>query len=169
MCGDLKPFAHFKREREHARGIHSHRLWHCVSQNLFKLLYNLFNEEIWIVQYYNYFTSTGQRKKVQLHVLSILSRHLHDQLDIVFLRLAFLETADQTSPSDYQPIVIGNRSIGAPLAKTTEKMLLKSQDACPLTQESSEIKKLQQADVNKLNFVLPSSDITEIHLNMCNP
>ncbi len=61
------------------------------------------------------------------------------------------------------------RSIGAPLVKTTEKTLLKSQDACPLTQESSEIKKLQQADVNKLNFVLPSSDITEIHLNMCNP
>lgn len=51
--------------------------------------------------------------------------------------------------------------LGSQPTKTTEKMLLKSQDPCPLTQESSEI--------NKLNFVLPSSDITEIHLNMCNP
>lgn len=59
--------------------------------------------------------------------------------------------------------------LGSQPTKTTEKTLLKTQDACPLTQESSEIKKLQQADVNKLNFVLPSSDITEIHLNMCNP
>lgn len=58
---------------------------------------------------------------------------------------------------------------GSQPTKITEKTLLKSQDPCPLTKESSEIKKLQQADVNKLNFVLPSSDITEIHLNMCNP
>ncbi len=59
--------------------------------------------------------------------------------------------------------------LGSQPTKITEKTLLKSQDPCPLTKESSEIKKLQQADVNKLNFVLPSSDITEIHLNMCNP
>ncbi len=62
-----------------------------------------------------------------------------------------------------------NTRLHGDLGVTTPKTLLKSQDPCPLTKESSEIKKLQQADVNKLNFVLPSSDITEIHLNMCNP
>ncbi len=33
------------------------------------------------------------------------------------MRSAFLETADQTSPSDYRPIMIGTRSIRAPLVK----------------------------------------------------
>ncbi len=34
---------------------------------------------------------------------------------VINLRSAFLETADQTSQSDYRLIVIGSRSIGAPL------------------------------------------------------
>ncbi len=33
----------------------------------------------------------------------------------LFLRSAFLETADQTSQSYYRPIIIGTQSIGAPL------------------------------------------------------
>ncbi len=53
-----------------------------------------------------------------LHVVPNLSRHARHQLEISFLRWAFLETADQTSHSDYRPIVIGTRSIGAPLVRT---------------------------------------------------
>ncbi len=102
------------RERERERGD-SHAVCDIVSHKLSKLLYKLFNEEIWIAQDYNYFTSTGQSQTVPLHVLSILSRQARHQLEIYFLRSAFLKTADQTSPSDYRPIVIGNRSIGAPL------------------------------------------------------
>ncbi len=49
-----------------------------------------------------------------MHVLLILSRQARHQLEICFLRSASLETADQTPPSDYRPIVIGNRPIGAP-------------------------------------------------------
>ncbi len=48
-------------------------------------------------------------------VMPNLSRQAHHQLEIFFWRSAFLETADQTSQCDYRPIVIGNRSIGAPL------------------------------------------------------
>ncbi len=50
-----------------------------------------------------------------LHVVPNLSQQARHQLEIVFLRSAFLETADQTPPSDYRPIMIGSRSIGAPL------------------------------------------------------
>ncbi len=61
---DLKPFAHFERERESTRGD-SHRLFMklCLTES-FKLLYKLCDEEIWIVhhlQHYNYFTCAGQR------------------------------------------------------------------------------------------------------------
>ncbi len=58
------PFAHFEREREREREsavIHSRCLWNYASQKLFKLLYKLFNEEIWIVQHYNYFARAEQR------------------------------------------------------------------------------------------------------------
>ncbi len=44
----------------------------------------------------------------------------HSRLEIVFLRSAFLETTDQTSQSDYRPIVIGRRSNRAPLHGTVE-------------------------------------------------
>ncbi len=44
-----------------------------------------------------------------------LSQPARHQLEIVFLRSAFLETADQTPQSNYRPTVIGSRSIGAPL------------------------------------------------------
>ncbi len=47
-----------------------------------------------------------------LHVPN-LSQQARHQLGIGFLRLAFLETADQTPPSDYRPI------IGAPLTSKT--------------------------------------------------
>ncbi len=56
-----------------------------------------------------------ETETVPLHVVPNLSQQAHYQLEIVFLRSAFLETADQTSKSDYRPIVIGSRSIGAPL------------------------------------------------------
>ncbi len=52
-----------------------------------------------------------------LHVVPNLSQQARHQLEIGFLRSAFLETADQTPPSDYRPIMIGSRSIGAPLVK----------------------------------------------------
>ncbi len=55
---------------------------------------------------------------VPLHVVPNLSRQALHQLEIVFLRSAFLETANQTSQHDYRPIVIGNRSIEAPLVYT---------------------------------------------------
>ncbi len=50
-----------------------------------------------------------------LHVVPNLSQQARHQLEIGFLRSAFLETADQSPPSDYRPIMIGSRSIGAPL------------------------------------------------------
>ncbi len=50
-----------------------------------------------------------------LHAVPNLSQQARHQLEIGFLRSAFLETADQTSPSDYRPIMIGSQSIGAPL------------------------------------------------------
>ncbi len=64
------------------------------------------------------------RQTVPLHVVPNLPRHVHHQLEIFFLRSAFLETADQTSQRDYQLTMIGTRSIGAPLIKTYPKMTL---------------------------------------------
>ncbi len=64
-------------------------------------------------------STATETETVLLHVMTNLSRQAHHQLEIVFLRSAFLETADQTSPSDYRPIVIGSRSIGAPLLLTS--------------------------------------------------
>ncbi len=49
---------------------------------------------------YNYFTRAGQTETVPLQ-----ARH---QLEIVFLRSALVETADQTSQCDYRPKVIGS-------------------------------------------------------------
>ncbi len=46
---------------------------------------------------------------------------------VISLTSAFLETADQTSPRDYRPIVIGSQSVGAPLLLLVvcDKTLLK--------------------------------------------
>ncbi len=56
-----------------------------------------------------------------LHVVPNLSQQARHQLEIVFLRSAFLETTDKTPPNDYRPIMIGSRSIGAPLFKILQK------------------------------------------------
>ncbi len=76
-----------------------------VSQKLFKWFCKLSNEVIglWIAQHYNYFTR------------ALLACNDNPLRCVISLRSAFLETADQTSQRDFQPIVIGNRSIGAPL------------------------------------------------------
>ncbi len=55
-----------------------------------------------------------------LHVVPNLSQQARHQLEIGFWRSAFLETADQTPPSDYRPIMIGSRSIGAPLINNAD-------------------------------------------------
>ncbi len=44
-----------------------------------------------------------------------------------FLRSAFLETAGQTAQRDYQPIVIGSRSIGATLIDSNATDMVKAQ------------------------------------------
>ncbi len=44
-----------------------------------------------------------------------------------FMRSAFLETVDQTYQSDYRPIVIGSRSIGAPIKCTFGETLSRLQ------------------------------------------
>ncbi len=44
-----------------------------------------------------------------------------------FMRSAFLETVDQTYQSDYRPIVIGSRSIGAPIKCTFVETLSRLQ------------------------------------------
>ncbi len=113
---DLKPFVHFEREREHARWF-TCAVCEIVSQKVFKLLYKLFNEEIWIVphlQHYNYFTHAEQRPR-RCHCMSYQTS---DGRRVISLRSAFIETADQTFQSDYRPIVIGSRSIAAPLVKS---------------------------------------------------
>ncbi len=104
--------AFWKRERA---VIHSRYLWNYVSQKVLKLLYKFFNEEIWIVQHYNFHPRQTETETVPLHVVPNLSRQTCHQLEIVFLRSAFLETADQTSQRHYRPMVICSRSIGAPL------------------------------------------------------
>ncbi len=105
-------------EKERARAvIHSCCLWNYVSHKVFKLLYKLFNEEIWIVphlQHWNYFTRARLRL-TRCRCMSCQTSHGRRVISLRFLRSAFLETTDQTSPSDYRPIVIGSRSIGAPL------------------------------------------------------
>ncbi len=106
-----------KRERERAV-IHSRCLWNYVSHKVFKLLYKLFNEDIWIVphlEHFNYFTRAGQRlRRCAACRAKSLTAGASSARDL-FLRSAFLETADQTPPSNYRPIMIGIRSIGAPL------------------------------------------------------
>ncbi len=58
QCGDLKPFAHFERERGGDFCGDSLTLFVTCLTESFKLLCKLFNEEIWIVLqlYHNYFT-----------------------------------------------------------------------------------------------------------------
>ncbi len=104
-------------ERESVRAVILSRcLWNYVSQKLFKLLYKLFNEEIWIVQHYNYFTRAGQKLR-WCHCMSCQTSHGRR---VISLRSPFLENADQTSQCDYRPIMIGSRSIGAPIEKTPQ-------------------------------------------------
>ncbi len=123
---DLKPFAHFERARA---VIHSCCLWNYVSHKVFKLLYKLFNEKIWIVphlQHYNYFTRAGQRlRRCAACRAKSLTAGAPSAWD-GFLRSAFLETADQTPPSDYRPIVISTRSIGAPLMNRSVNLIYSS-------------------------------------------
>ncbi len=109
---------------ERARAvIHSRCLWNYVSHKVFKLLYKLFNEDIWIVphlQHYNYFTRAGQRlRQCAACRAKSLTAGASSARDL-FLRSAFLETADQTPPSEYRPIMIGSRSIGAPLVVSVD-------------------------------------------------
>ncbi len=115
---DLIPFAHFERKRERAPVIHSRCSWNNVSQKVFKWLSKLFNEEIWIVthlQHYNYFTCAGQRiRRWRCRCISCQTSHGRR---IISLRSVFW---DQTSQSDYRPIVIDSRSIGAPLKKSNK-------------------------------------------------
>ncbi len=122
---DLKPFWE-KRERERARWF-SHAVCEIMSHRNFSNYFKLFNEEIWIVQHYNYFTRAGQR----LRRCCCMSCQFSHGRRIISLRSAFLETADQTSQFDYRPIVIGSRSIGAPLLNSkTLGSLLVGQTSC---------------------------------------
>ncbi len=108
MCGDLKPFAHFERARA---VIHSCRFRHCLSETF---LNTLFNEEIWIVQDYNYLIRTGQRR---CRCVSRQSSHGRRVISLrsFFWDRPFLETDDQTSQRDYRPLMISIWLIRAPL------------------------------------------------------
>ncbi len=72
-------------------------------RNFSNYLYKLFNEEIWIVQDYNYFTSARQ--------IRCMSSQFSQGRRVISLRSFFLRSQIQR---DYRPKVIGNRSIGAP-------------------------------------------------------
>ncbi len=134
MCGE--PFAHFERERESAHTvIHSVALFVklCFTES-FQITFRSYlmkkyelhlTFSIKIILPGPYHTET---ETVPLHVVPNLAQQARHQLEIVFLRSAFLENADQTSQRDYRPIVIGSRSIGAPLIITvsTKYQLIKS-------------------------------------------
>ncbi len=113
------------REKERERRWFTHVVHEITSQKVFKWLYKLFNEAIWIVthlQHYNYFTCAGQRiRRWRCRCISCQTSHGRR---IISLRSVFwdrpLEAADQTSQSDYRPIVIDSRSIGAPLKKSNK-------------------------------------------------
>ncbi len=99
---DVWWFEGILRERVRAR-------WHYVSQKLFKLLYKLFNEYMWIVQDYNYFTRTGQSQTVPLHVLSILSSWSHQ------LKISLFRDRRSNIPTWLSADCDRTPSIGAPL------------------------------------------------------
>ncbi len=120
---DLK---HCSWERESARGDSLTLFVKLCLTETFQITL-LFNEEIWIVQHYNYFTRAGQR----LRRCCCMSCQFSHGRCVISLRSAFLETADQTSQFDYRPIVIGSRSIGAPLLNSkTLGSLLVGQTSC---------------------------------------
>ncbi len=113
---DLKPFMHFKRERACAWWF-SHAVCEMMSHRNFS----------------NYFISYLM-KKYELYSIIIISSAPDKDWDGAatclvnpltagalsawdFLDRAFLETADQSSQRHYRSIVIGSRSIGAPLVQ----------------------------------------------------
>ncbi len=106
-----------EKERAHAV-IHSCCLWNYVSQKVFKLLY------IYLMKKYELYLTFS------IIIISLAPDRDWDGATAFhakpltagassawdrFMTSAFLETADQTSQTDYRPIVIGSRSIGAPL------------------------------------------------------
>ncbi len=106
------PFVHFERKLT--------LFVNYVSQKVFKLHYRLFNEEIWIVphlQHYNYFTGAGQR----LRWCCCMSCQTVTSLRSVY-EIGLYRDRRSTSQSDYRPIVIGSRSIGAPLLNNKLKL-----------------------------------------------
>ncbi len=115
---DLKPFAHFERERESARGDSLAlfvKLSHIRFSNYF-ISYLMKIYELYLTYSIIIISPAPDRDwDGALHVVPNLSQQARHQLEIGFLKSAFLESADQTPPSDYRPIMIGSRSIGAPL------------------------------------------------------
>ncbi len=121
------------KERESTRVVFTHTVCDIVSHRIFSnyfIIYSMKKYELYNI----IIISPAPDRERRCRCMYCQSSHGTCMISLIsfFLRLAFLETADQTSPSDYQPIVIGNRSIGAPLAKTTEKTLLKVRMHVPL-------------------------------------
>ncbi len=118
---DLKPFAHF--EREHARWF-THAVCEIMSRIRFSnyfISYLMKIYELYLTYSIIIISPAPDRDwDSALHVVPNLSQQARHQLEIVFLRSAFLETADQTPPSEYRPIMIGSRSIGAPLVVSVD-------------------------------------------------
>lgn len=140
----LKPFLHFEERERESVVIHSHCLWNYVSERFqitfFQIpFFKLFQKEIWIGTspsaltisswsdweivtsalqlFYPHWTEI---ETALLHVMPNLSWQVRHQLD-QFLRSAFIETADQTSQSDYQPI---NRS--TPSLRKSDSLLFQN-------------------------------------------
>ncbi len=119
---DLKPFAHF--ERESARGD-SHRLfmkW-CLAESFKLLICYLMNKYELYLTFSIIIISPALDRDwdgAAAWRAKPLTARTSSARDHFFRRSAFSETADQTSQSDYRPIMIGTRSIRAPLEKTDD-------------------------------------------------
>ncbi len=111
VCGDLKPFAHFERERERASGD-SRTLFmkFCLTERFFFIYFRSYlmkKYELHLTFSILIILSAPDRDCAAACCAKPLTAGASSALDR-FLRSAFLETADQTSQRDYRPIMIGS-------------------------------------------------------------
>ncbi len=113
-------WSHFERERESARWF-THVVCEIMSHRNFS---NYFRS--YLFKKYELYSiiiiSPAPDRVRRCRCMSCQSSHGRHVISMrcFFWDQPFLETADQTSPSDYRPIVIGTRLIGAPLENTQQ-------------------------------------------------
>ncbi len=115
-------WSHLRILREKARAvIHTGCLWNYVSQKVPNdfICYLMNKYELYLTFSIIIISLTPDRDwdgAAECRAKPFTARASSDW--DVFLRSAFLETADQTSQSNYRPIMIDTRSIGAPVHET---------------------------------------------------